>query len=125
MRGVPVFAALVLLPGLALAQAEVSRAHMEACLRWTLAGGRFMTRNSCDTPVAIQFMTLYDGHITEKNVPPGGVFQSDPVDTERTDQMMFSACPVGYRPSPSFTLGNAQAIRVSLYNCQPPNKPTS
>ncbi len=125
MRRIPVFAALVLLPGIAFAQAEVSRAHMEACVRWTLTGSRFITRNSCDTPVAIQFMTLYDGHITEKNVPPGGVFQSDPVDTDHTDQMMFSVCPVGYRPSPRFTIENARAIRVSLYNCQPPNKPTS
>lgn len=125
MRRILVFAALLSLPALAAAQEEVSRAHMEACVRWTLSGGRFVTRNSCDTPVAIQFMTLYDGHVVEKNVPPGGTFQSDPVDADRTDRMMFSVCPVGYRPSPSFTLENAQAIRVSLYNCQPPNKPTS
>ena len=125
MRRALAWAALALLPGLALAQEKVSRAHMEACLRWTLAGSRFITRNSCDTPITVQFMTLYDGHLVEKDVPPGGVFQSDPVDIDRTNQMMFSACPTGYRPSPRFTVENAHAIRVSLYNCQPSNKPTS
>ena len=125
MRRALVFAALALVPGLALAQEEVSRAHMEACLRWTLTGGRFITRNSCDTPITIQFMTLYDRHLVEKDVAPGGVFQSDSVDVDRAKEMMFSACPVGYRPSPRFALENAEAIRVSLYNCRPSNKPTS
>ncbi len=117
--------ALLVLPTLAMAQQKESRAHMEACLRWSLAGDRFVTRNSCDTPISILFMTLYDGHFTEKNVPPGGLFQSDPVDANRSDQMMFSACPVGYRPNLRFTTENAEAIRVSLYNCVPPGKPTS
>ena len=118
-------ALLLTLPVLAAAQQNVSRAHMEACLRWSLAGERFVTRNSCDTPVSILFMTLYDGHITEKNVMPGGRFESDPVDVDRAADMMFSACPVGYRPNPRFAVENAEAIRVSLYNCVPPGKPTS
>ena len=113
------------LPALAAAQQKESRAHMEACLRWSLAGDRFVTRNSCDTPVSILFMTLYDGHITEKNVAPGGRFESDPVDADRTAEMMFSACPIGYRPNLRFAVENAEPIRVSLYNCVPPGKPTS
>ncbi len=118
-------AVLLVLPALATAQQKESRAHMEACLRWSLAGDRFVTRNSCDTPISILFMTLYDGHITERNVTPGGLFQSDPVDAGRTDEMMFSACPVGYRPNVRFSTENAESIRVSLYNCVPPGKPTS
>jgi len=118
-------AALLVLPGLAMAQPKESRAHMEACVRWALAGDRFVTRNSCDMPISIQFMTLYDGHITDKNLMPGGRFESDPVDADRAAEMMFSACPVGYRPNLRFAVENAEAIRVSLYNCVPPGKPTS
>ncbi len=124
LRGLAI-AVLLVLPALATAQQKESRAHMEACLRWTLAGDRFVTRNSCDTPISILFMTLYDGHITEKNVMPGGLFQSDPVDANRADEMMFSACPIGYRPNLRFAVENAEPIRVSLYNCVLPGKPTS
>ena len=118
-------AVLLVLPALAMAQQKESRAHMEACLRWALAGDRFVTRNSCDTPISILFMTLYDGHVTEKNVMPGGRFESDPLDPDRAAEMIFSACPIGYRPSLRFTVENAEAISVSLYNCLPPGKPTS
>ena len=118
-------AALLALPALASAQQKESRAHMEACVRWALVGDRYVTVNRCDTPVSIQFMTLYDGHIVQKNVRPGGHFESDPLDPERAKEMMFSVCPLGYRPNLRFTVENAEPISVSLYNCVPPGKPTS
>ena len=118
-------AVVLALPVLAAAQQKESRAHMEACLRWALAGDRFVTRNSCDTPISILFMTLYDGHVTEKNVMPGGRFESDPLDAARPTEVMFTACPIRYRPNLRFALENAEPISVSLYNCLPPGKPTS
>jgi hypothetical protein len=30
---------------------------------------------------------------------------------------MFTACPLGFRPSVPFTLENKEAISLSLYNC--------
>ena len=125
MRRWLAIAVVLALPVLAAAQQKESRAHMEACVRWALAGDRFVTRNSCDTPISIQFMTLYDGHITEKNVMPGGRFESDPLDPGRAAEIMFSACPIGYRPNLRFAIENAEPISVSLYNCLPPGKPTS
>ena len=110
---------------IAVAQQKISRAHMEACVRWALVGDRYVTRNNCDTPVSILFMTLYDGHIVARDVTPGGRFESDPVDANKAREMMFTVCPVGYRPSLHFTLENAEPISVSLYNCLPPGKPTS
>ena len=124
-RLLPTSALLLALPGLAMAQPKESRAHMEACVRWTLAGDRFVTRNSCDTPISILFMTLYDGHITEKSVMPDGRFESDPLDAARPAEVMFTACPIRYRPNVRFTVENAEAISISLYNCLPPGKPTS
>ena len=70
-------------------------------------------------------MTLYDGHITEKNVMPGARFESDPLDASRPAEIMFTACPIRYRPNLRFAVENAEPISVSLYNCLPPGKPTS
>jgi hypothetical protein len=125
MRCGPAIGLLVALPIVASAQPRESRAHMEACLRWSLAGNRFVTRNSCDTPVSIMFMTIYDGHVVTKDVAPGGRFDSDPLDANLTREMMFTACPAGYRPNLRFNTENAEPIRESLYNCVPPGKPTS
>ena len=125
MRRDLAIAAALVLPGLAIAQQKESRAHMEACVRWAREGDRFVTRNSCDTPISILFMTLYDGHVTEKNVMPGGRFESDPLDAARPTEVMFTACPIRYRPNLRFALENAEPISVSLYNCVPPGKPTS
>ena len=118
-------AVLLALPAGATAQQKQSRAHMEACVRWALVGNRYVTVNRCDTPVSIQFMTLYDGHVVEKDVRPGGHFESDPVDADRANEMMFAVCPIGYRPNLRFAVENAEPISVSLYNCLPPGKPSS
>ena len=118
-------AMLLALPALAAAQQKQSRAHMEACVRWALAGDRYVTVNRCDTPVAILFMTLYDGHVVEKDVRPGRRFESDPIDNDKANEMMFAVCPIGYRPNLRFAVENAEPISVSLYNCLPPGKPTS
>jgi hypothetical protein len=115
----------LVLPGLTAAQQKISRAHMEACVRWTLSGDHYWTSNSCDRPVSILFMTLNDGHVTEKDVAPGGRFDSGPIDPAKPMEMMFTVCPVGYRPNLSFTVENAEPISVSLYNCLPPGGPIS
>ncbi len=118
-------AALVLSPLLAAAQDRESRAHMEACVRWSGVDGQYITINSCDTAVAIQFMTLYDGKLTEKNVMPGGSFESGPIDPAHPTDMMFTVCPINYRPNVPFKQENAETISVSLYNCLPIAKPAS
>jgi hypothetical protein len=121
MRRGLVIVVLLALPVFAAAQ---SRAHMEACVRWTLTGNRYVTRNSCDTPVSILFMTLSDGHVVAKDIQPGGRFESDPLG-DKANEMMFTVCPVSYQPNLRFTAENAEPISVSLYNCVPPGKPTS
>ncbi len=110
-------------PAQAQAQEQQSRAHMEACVRWVHVDGQFLTQNSCDTAVSIQFMTLYDGHVIEKDVMPGGQFESGPVDSLKATEMMFTVCPAGYVPNVKFSRQNAEPISVSLYNCLPRARP--
>ena len=47
---------------------------------------------------------------------PGARFTSDAV-WGKTSGFMFTACPIGFRPSVRFALENKEAIGVSLYNC--------
>ena len=54
-------AVLSMPPPTAAQQPKQSRAHMEACVRWVAIGGQYLTLNSCDTAVSIQFMALADG----------------------------------------------------------------
>jgi hypothetical protein len=118
--------ALLALPLLAQAQEErESRAHMEACVRWSAVDGQYLTINSCDTAISIQFMTLADGHVVEKDVMPGSQFESGPIDRTKPTDMMFTVCPIGYRPNVPFKLQNARPIQDSLYNCLPVGKPDS
>jgi hypothetical protein len=117
-------AVLLALPGLAAAQAErESRAHMEACVRWTAVDGHYLTLNSCDTAISILFMTLHDGKILEQDVMPGSQFESGPIDSAKPTDMMFTVCPIGYRPNVPFTAEHFETISVSLYNCLPQGKP--
>jgi hypothetical protein len=117
--------ALIAVPALATAQQKVSRAHMEACVRWVATAGQYLTLNSCDTAISIQFMTLYDGRVVERDVMPGNQFESGPLDPAKPTEMVFTVCPVGYRPSVRFARENAETISESLYNCLPLGKPGS
>ena len=116
--------ALLGAPG-AMAQVppQESRAHMEACVRWTYAGGEYSTRNSCDRPVTIMFMVLDEGRTVEGDVAPGGRFTSGAIAGDGNGTMMFTVCPAGYVPSVRFVRENAEPILVSLYNCLPLGRP--
>ncbi len=118
-------ALLLAVPTLAAAQQKVSRAHMEACVRWIATAGQYLTLNSCDTAVTIQFMALADGRTVERDVQPGNQFESGPMDPNKPTEMMFTVCPVGYRPSVRFARENAETISESLYNCLPLGRPGS
>jgi hypothetical protein len=118
-------ALLLVVPTLAMAQQKVSRAHMEACVHWVAIGGQYLTLNSCDTAVSIQFMTLSEGRVIERDVLPGNQFESGPLDPTKPTEMIFTVCPVGYRPSVRFARENAETISESLYNCLPLGKPAS
>jgi hypothetical protein len=115
--------ALLAVPALAAAQEKQSRAHMEACVRWAAVDGQYLTLNSCDTAISIQYMTLADGHVIEKDVMPGSQFESGRLDPSKPTDMIFTVCPVGYRPSVRFASENAGPISESLYNCLPIGKP--
>ena len=54
---------------------------------------------------------------------PGARFTADAV-WGKTLRFMFTACPIGFRPSVPFTLANKEAISLSLYNCVA-SEPTS
>jgi hypothetical protein len=114
---------LLAVPVLAMAQQKVSRAHMEACVRWVATGGQYLTLNSCDTAVSIQFMALADGRTVERDVQPGNQFESGPMDPNKPTEMIFTVCPVGYRPGVRLARENAETISESLYNCLPLGKP--
>ena len=117
-------ALLLAMPAAAMAQQQkVSRAHMEACVRWIGTAGQFLTLNSCDTAITIQFMALADGRVVARDVQPGNQFESGPMDPAKSTEMIFTVCPVGYRPSVRFAPENAETISESLYNCLPLGKP--
>ena len=107
----------------AMAQEKVSRAHMEACVRWVYAGGEYSTLNSCDTTVNIKLMALQSGQVFEGDVRPGETFIAGPLAQGDPGTMMFTVCPLGYVPSLKFSAENAQPIIVSLYNCLPRSRP--
>jgi hypothetical protein len=110
-------------PVAAIAQEKISRAHMEACVRWSYEGGQYATRNSCDSTINVKIMALPDGQVFEGDVAPGAVFTTGPLHSSASEQMMFTACPRGYVPSLKFRKENAEPIIVSLYNCLPRERP--
>jgi hypothetical protein len=123
MRRWLAIAVLLIVPAVAAAQAKISRAHMEACVSWALVDWQYLTVNKCDTAIAIQFMTLYDSNIIQKNVLPGDTFESGAIDRSKATEMMFTVCPAGFRPNVAFKPENIEPISVSLYNCLPLEKP--
>jgi hypothetical protein len=126
MRRWLLMGALLAVPALAMAQQpKQSRAHMEACVRWIATAGQYLTLNSCDTAISIQFMALADGRTVERDVLPGNQFESGPMDPTKPTEMIFTVCPTGYRPSVRFARENAETISESLYNCLPLGKPGS
>jgi hypothetical protein len=106
--------ALLLLSSSAAAQESVV-AHMEGCLVWN-AAGTVTVRNECSRPLTLMFMDLGDSQVVTADIAAGARFAT-PSTWGQTRGFMFTACPVGWRPSVRFAPENQEPIRVSLYNC--------
>ena len=110
------FAFLVLaMTATTAAAQERTMAHMEGCLVWS-RDGAIAVRNECSRPIALKYMDFDVQQPVTTEVVPGGRFTSDSV-WGQTTGFMFTACPMGMRPSVPFALENKHAIGVSLYNC--------
>ncbi len=107
--------------GTARAQ-ERRMAHMEGCLIWSREGN-IAARNECSRPIALEYMDFDVRRTVTTELAPGSRFTSDSV-WGQTSGFMFTACPVGLRPSVPFALENKEAIGFSLYNCVA-SEPTS
>jgi hypothetical protein len=111
-----------LLPGVLLliiaasaAAQELTAAHMEGCLVWN-RGGNVSVRNECSRPLALTFMDFDEQRVVTADLAPGARFTTDAV-WGQASGFMFTACPLGSRPSVRFALENKETIGVSLYNC--------
>jgi hypothetical protein len=113
IRGLPL-AALLLTTAAAQAQESV-RAHMEGCLVWS-GQGTVAVRNDCSRPLSLMLMNFDDQQVVTTDIAPGGRFTSA-FAWGQSGGFMFTACPVGSRPSLRFAVENKEAIGVSLYNC--------
>jgi len=78
--------------------------------------GNVSVRNECSRPIALMFMDVGDQRVVSAELAPGARFTSDAV-WGQTSGFIFTACPVGSRPSVRFALENKETIGVSLYNC--------
>ncbi len=105
----------VLLAAVPAGAQESSRAHMEGCLVWS-GSGAVGVRNECSRPIALQFMNYADQQVVTAELPPGGRFVSD-MQWDESQGFLFTACPVGYRPTVRFAVENKDAIGLSLYYC--------
>jgi hypothetical protein len=107
---------MVMVVATATAEAQERRmAHMEGCLVWS-RDGSIATRNECSRPIALKYMDLDVKQTVTTELAPGGRFTSDSI-WGQTTGFIFTACPLGFRPSVPFSLENKEAIGVSLYNC--------
>lgn len=110
------FAFLLLAMTVTTAEAQERRmAHMEGCLIWTREGA-IAARNECSRPIALKYMDFDVQQTVTTELAPGGRFTSNSV-WGQTTGFMFTACPLGLRPSVPFALENKEAIGFSLYNC--------
>jgi hypothetical protein len=108
--------AMTIAAGVATAQAqERHMAHMEGCLIWSREGN-IAARNECSRPIALKYMDFDVQQTVTTELAPGARFTSASV-WGRTAGFMFTACPLGLRPSVPFALENKEAIGFSLYNC--------
>jgi hypothetical protein len=112
---------LLLMAATATAQ-EMTAAHMEGCLVWNRSGN-VAVRNECSRPLTLQYMDMADQRLVATELAPGAGFTADSV-WGRTGGFIFTACPVGLKPSVRFAAENQEAIAASLYNCVA-GRPTS
>jgi hypothetical protein len=110
------FVFLLLAMATATAEAQERRmAHMEGCLIWSREGN-IAARNECSRPIALKYMDFDVQQTVTTELAPGARFTSDSI-WGQTTGFMFTACPLGFRPSVPFALENKEAIGFSLYNC--------
>jgi len=107
--------AMTIATGVAAQAQERRMAHMEGCLIWSREGS-IAALNECSRPIALKYMDFDAQQTVTTELAPGARFTSDSV-WGRTTGVMFTACPLGFRPSGPFALENKEAIGVSLYNC--------
>ncbi len=95
---------------------ERTAAHMEGCLVWNRPPGTVMVGNECSRSISLKFMDLETQKSQTVELAPR---QRLATDTEwgQPAGFMFTACPMGFRPSVEFSVENKQAISASLYNC--------
>jgi len=96
--------------------------HMEGCLVWNREGA-ISVRNECSRPLTLMFMDANSQQAQTADLAPGARFTADSV-WGQSGGFMFTACPVGFRPSVRFMPENRETIAVSLYNCMQ-GQPTS
>jgi hypothetical protein len=101
--------------GAAQAQ-ERTAAHMEGCLVWNQPQGPVMVGNECSRAISFKFMDLETQKSQTVDLAPGQRLTTD-TDWGHPAGFMFTACPVGLRPSVGFTVENKEPISASLYNC--------
>ena len=114
--------ALLLVTTAMAAAQETSAAHMEGCLVWNREG-RVAVRNDCSRPLDLLYMDFSNQRVVAAELAPGGYITTESV-WGSTGGFMFTACPVGWRPSVTFAVENKETIGVSLYNCVA-GRPTS
>jgi hypothetical protein len=95
---------------------ERTAAHMEGCLVWNRPPGTVMVGNECSRSISLKFMDLETQKSQTVELAPR---QRLATDTEwgHPAGFMFTACPMGFRPSVEFSVENQKAISASLYNC--------
>jgi hypothetical protein len=116
------FAAALLLAAATAAAQEMTAAHMEGCLVWT-RDRNVAVRNECSRPLTLQYMDMAEQRVVATELAPGARFTTESV-WGRTGGFMFTACPVGLKPSVRFASENQEVIAASLYNCVA-GRPTS
>jgi len=107
--------AMLLAAATPAAAQPATAAHMEGCLVWSRDGGAVAVRNECGRPLALMFMDFDEQRAVTADLAAGARFTTQSV-LGRSSGFMFTACPIGLRPSVRFALENREAIGASLYN---------
>ena len=109
--------AMLLAAATPAAAQPATAAHMEGCLVWSRdGGGAVAVRNECSRPLALMLMDFDEQRAVTADLAAGARFITQSV-LGRSSGFMFTACPIGLRPSLRFALENKEAIGASLYNC--------
>lgn len=95
-----------------------TRAHLEACTKWSERDGSFGFTNACGEPVALLFIQLNGEHRFDRVVKPGERFDIGVSEKIiKATSWLFTACPAEYVPNLSFTAENQTQISKSQYEC--------